>query len=355
MHRHWKILKKTLGEVYDREPERPIVVLVEYGFAGANVMLHGAPLPGNMKVRAKVIHLGITTYMASSIDTTSWSTPLPPDSTLSGRARNSLIENLLDKGPWAESTTFYRKALTAQGATSEPLPRVMDSLYVCQDRVLQMSSPGFEYERSDYPSHFKIGGALPRRPVDPKTVYPSWWDEVTSGAKKIVLVAQGTLAVNYDDLLLPTIRGLSGRDDLLVIGILGIRGATLDTADLPSNTRIIDYFPYDAILPHAAVFVSNGGYGTVLHAVTNGTPVIMAGASEDKPHVAALSAWSGIGIDLKTGSPSEEDLRDAVERVLGEKGDVTYKERVVRMRDENEAMDPLSAVERCVMEMVGSE
>lgn len=224
-----------------------------------------------------------------------------------------------------------------------------------------MSPPGLEYERSDLPSHVKIIGVLPRRPVDPKTVLPSWWQEVTTGEKRIVMVAQGTLAVNYDDLLMPTIRCLADRDDLLVVGIRGVRGAILplSTVSLPANTRIVDYLSYDALLPYAAVFVTNGGYGSVIHAVTNGTPVVLAGASEDKPHVVALSAWAGIGVNLGTGRPSEEQVRGAVEDALssGEvDGDVEgYKARVVRMLRENEAMDPFGAIEQCVIEMAGAE
>lgn len=126
MHQHWKVLRQTLANVHEHDPGRPMVVLVEYGFIGANVLCHDAPLPGNMTVRPKVIHLGITTYMASSIDTAPWSTPLPPDSSPSDRVRNALLDQLLDRGPWAESAAFYRKALKTYGATMEPLPRVMD-------------------------------------------------------------------------------------------------------------------------------------------------------------------------------------------------------------------------------------
>ena len=27
--------------------------------------------------------------------------------------------------------------------------------------------------------------------------YPSWWDDVTKGGKRVVFVAQGTVALNY--------------------------------------------------------------------------------------------------------------------------------------------------------------
>jgi hypothetical protein len=52
------------------------------------------------------------------------------------------------------------------------------------------------------------------------------------------------------------------------------------------------------------VMVTNGGYGGVQMALSYGVPLVVAGASEDKPEVGARVAWSGAGLNLKTGKPS---------------------------------------------------
>ena len=50
--------------------------------------------------------------------------------------------------------------------------------------------------------------------------------------------------------------------------------------------------------------VTNGGWGGVLAALAAGIPLVVAGGDLDKPEVAARVAWSGAGVDLRTGRPS---------------------------------------------------
>ena len=52
--------------------------------------------------------------------------------------------------------------------------------------------------------------------------------------------------------------------------------------------------------------VTNGGYGAVQRAVSTGVPLVVAGNTEDKPEVAARVAWSGAGINLRTGTPTAD-------------------------------------------------
>ena len=64
--------------------------------------------------------------------------------------------------------------------------------------------------------------------------------------------------------------------------------------------------------------VTNGGYGAVQRALATGVPLVVAGDTEDKPEVAARVAWSGAGIDLRTGTPTAKAVRNAVREVLGD-------------------------------------
>jgi UDP:flavonoid glycosyltransferase YjiC (YdhE family) len=66
--------------------------------------------------------------------------------------------------------------------------------------------------------------------------------------------------------------------------------------------------------------VTNGGWGGVLAALTAGVPLVVAGDSLDKPEVARRVAWSGAGLNLRTGTPGRRKLRDAVLRVLSQPG-----------------------------------
>jgi len=55
----------------------------------------------------------------------------------------------------------------------------------------------------------------------------------------------------------------------------------------------------------------------VQRALSTGVPLVVAGDTEDKPEVAARVAWSGAGIDLRTGAPTVKAIRHAVREVLG--------------------------------------
>ena len=59
--------------------------------------------------------------------------------------------------------------------------------------------------------------------------------------------------------------------------------------------------------------------------------LIVAGATEEKPEIAARVAWAGVGINLKTGTPSSAQIRDAVKTLLR---DSSYKDNAHRLQAE---------------------
>jgi UDP:flavonoid glycosyltransferase YjiC (YdhE family) len=157
------------------------------------------------------------------------------------------------------------------------------------------------------PAHLTFAGSLPPKPIPSDLNYPDWYSEVLENSsssaagkpgrrKRIVFVAQGTVVLDHRDLLVPCIRGLAGRDDVPVIAVLCQKRTNIDKhlnlfdgARLPQNARVIDYFPYDAILPHADVFASNSGYGGLAHAVSQAVPVVQVGDVFDKPDIGRKS------------------------------------------------------------------
>jgi MGT family glycosyltransferase len=191
---------------------------------------------------------------------------------------------------------------------------------------LQNGVAEFEYPRSDLPPQVRFVGAL----VDaspPDADRPPWWDEVVNATRPVVHVTQGTVAVNLDHLVRPTIRALADDDVLVVAGIGDRDPATL--GPLPPNVRVARFLPHDQLLPHVAAMVTNGGYGAVQKALSFGVPLVVAGDTEDKPEVAARVAWSGAGVNLRTGRPGADAVARAVRRVLHEPG---YRAAAGRLR-----------------------
>ena len=58
-----------------------------------------------------------------------------------------------------------------------------------------------------------------------------------------------------------------------------------------AEIRVVDYVPFAEIMPYLDVFITNGGYGGVQMALANGVPIVVAGATEDKPEAGARVAW----------------------------------------------------------------
>ena len=74
---------------------------------------------------------------------------------------------------------------------------------------------------------------------------------------------------------------------------------------------VTSFLPFAALLPHVAVYVSNGGYGGVQQALAHGVPVAVAGTTEDKAEVAGRVEYAGVGLNLRSHSPTPERLRRA--------------------------------------------
>jgi UDP:flavonoid glycosyltransferase YjiC (YdhE family) len=144
---------------------------------------------------------------------------------------------------------------------------------------------------------------------------PDWWSDL-DGAKAVVHVTQGTLDTDPIDLLKPALAGLADQDLLVVCTTGGADPAILGT--LPANARVAAFIPHDLLLPRVDVMVTNGGWGGVLAAIQAGVPLVVAGSSLDKPEVARRVAWSGAGVNLRTGRPAAARVGAAVREVLAD-------------------------------------
>jgi UDP:flavonoid glycosyltransferase YjiC (YdhE family) len=222
--------------------------------------------------------------------------------------------------------------------------------FTLPDRVLQMCIPSVEYPRSDAPNTIKFTGGLPKGKNGAFENPPPFWDEVVNNkTKKIIAVCQGTIAMDYNNLVIPTLKALKDRDDILVVVALGRKGMTLPKeTEVPANARISDYIPYDDLLPHCSIFITNGGYGSFQHSVANGTPLIVGGDTEDKPEVAARAEWAGNGYNLRSGRPTVEAIEKAVNEVLTNS---KYKNRALELQAEMATYDPTGEVIETIEEL----
>ncbi|TDZ53212.1 UDP-glucosyltransferase A1 [Colletotrichum trifolii] len=358
-------IRAALETLRERGPDREVVILCESMYSGILPLKLGAELPKGYSELPTTLGISIMPAMWASPDTGPFGFGLPADSSESGRLRNTVIAKLFAEDSCKR--TFDRLADTLQYlcGTTQPLQTIYgdhasvirhglwDAGWACHDTTLQMCIPPLELPRSDWPPNFKFGGTLPRKEVPADYAYPVWWDEIVDNStrpeperKKVVFVAQGTVVQDYGDMILPTIRGLADRRDLIVMAVLGAKGAELRLSDgeaLPCNVRVVDYLLYDAALPFADVFAVTGGYGALSHGMTNGVPMVLAGDSEDKIEVSLRGESAGCAIALRSGRPSQEEIVGAINAILE---DVGCKTGVLALRKQAEDSKPLDVVEQ---------
>jgi UDP:flavonoid glycosyltransferase YjiC (YdhE family) len=291
---------------------RPDVVVTDMAFPAGLLAAERRGLP---RVTFTISPLGV-----SSVDTAPFGLGLPPSSSPLGRLRNRSLNWAVQKVVFADSQRAAEQIRAGMGLP--PLPGYfMDWGSVISDRYLHASIPELEYPRSDLPPGLEFIGAMLPEGVDNWTP-PAWWPslaEARAAGRPVVLVTQGTLATDLDNLLLPSIRALADRDVLVVATTGGADpSAVLPVAERPVNLRLERFIPFGDLLPAVDAMVTNGGFGGVQAALAAGVPLVVAGTTEDKSEVNARVAWSGAGISLRTDTPTGAQVAGAVDRVLTE-------------------------------------
>ncbi|ASO20119.1 MGT family glycosyltransferase [Actinoalloteichus hoggarensis] len=313
------------------EDAAPAVLLHDTMFLGAWPVRHGAA-----GVRpAAVVGIGVMPLPMNSADHPPFGSGLVPDDSEEGRARSRVLTEKAEAAERAGSHRLLTRAFERLGA-AEPPPLLSQGLVGVPDLFLQLSIESLEYPRGDAPSHLRYIGALPPERGEARAL-PVWWDDVTR-ANRVILVSQGTIA--NDDLgrlIEPTLRALADLDAVIVVAT----GRDAVPATLPANARVAEFIPFDTVLPHVDVLVSNGGYGGVQQALRHGVPLVLAGDTEDKIEVCAKVSWAGAAVSLGTGDPDEADIRKAVDSVLD---DPLCRDRARELRAEYEAHDPRVAI-----------
>jgi MGT family glycosyltransferase len=278
--------------------------------------------------------LGIVPMVVSSVDAAPFGLGLLPSATPLGRMRNRALNWFVQNAAFRDVQKCWNhmRARVNLGPTGWWMDQVRRASFYLQPTV-----PSFEYPRSDLPDNVQFIGMLPAARAASAPMPPFWGD--LDGSRPVVHVTQGTIANAAPHLIAPALEGLASLDVLVVVSTGNRPVRELGLGALPANARVAEFLSYPELLPKLSAMITNGGYGGVQMALSHGVPVVVAGASEDKPEVAARVAWSGAGLDLKTGTPTPRAVRDAVRKVLN---DPRYRARARALAAEYERHDAIA-------------
>jgi MGT family glycosyltransferase len=244
-----------------------------------------------------------------SRDTAPYGLGVLPGNSWLAAVRNRLL-NYVGHHILLRDVTRYANAIRGELGLAPLDKPFLRAMFEIPDLVICLTTPAFEYPRSDLPEnvHF-VGPVFPKLDADFQS--PPWWHDL-SRPEPVILVNQGTEATDLNDLVQPTITALQD-EPVLVIAVPVEEG---QLGDLPGNVRAEPFVPFDRLLPHVDVMVSNGGYGGTQMALAHGIPLVIAGETEDKMEVGARVEWTGTGINLRKQRPSPDQVRRAVKEVL---------------------------------------
>jgi UDP:flavonoid glycosyltransferase YjiC (YdhE family) len=330
-----------------KEKNREVVILHECAFWGALPTLLDAGIRP-----LGVISVGIQPLALSSPEVPPFGSGLKYDTSPETHEINKASIKELYEGAYSVPDQSFREVLETLGAKPSPY-HVVDAQVRLPDRYLQLCVPGLEYPRSNFPEGFQFAGGLPkgRHRLTSSTIveYPEWWGEVTQSKKPVIVVCGGTtINIPYRNLIIPTMEGLA-KEDMIVVVLLGCAGAKLPSEVLiPENARVLDYFPYDELFPHADVFINHGGYGGIQHAMSHGLPVVTATGITDKPENAARTEWAGVGVSLGTNKASPERIQEAVKKVLSNE---SYRRKAKEIEGEMTKFDAIEIVVKNIEEL----
>ena len=145
-------------------------------------------------------------------------------------------------------------------------------------------------------------------------------DASLAGEDPLVYLTFGTEAAGFGlfpDLYRAAIGSLAGQG-WRVLATVGRSADPAALGPLPPGVRVEQWIPQDAVLPHTAVVVFHGGYGTMLGALRSGVPLVtMPLFSIDQVANAKRTAERGIGVSI-AGPEALGELPAAVSTVLAD-------------------------------------
>ena len=267
---------------------------------------------------------------------------LLPGVSFFSKLRNNLLTKIFDNLLFRDVQNYVNKIRKDVGLPSYGKKFFIKALED-PNLLLHMSIPSFEYPRNEFPANFRFIGSVKVSP-NPDYIKPDWWPEIEKDLP-VVLINQGTIAKNYDDLIRPAIEAL--KDEQMIILAVPVKEGEIK--NLPGNVHTEPYIPFGNILPHIDIMITNGGFGGTQNALAHGIPIVIAGATEDKMEVAARLEYTGAGINLRKQNPSPENIKKAVRKIMS---DSTFKQKAEELQTDFAKYDSPSLAVELIEELI---
>jgi MGT family glycosyltransferase len=282
-----------------------------------------------------VISIGVFPLTETSKDLPPVGLGMVPSTSFLGRVKQRFLRYFADKVLFSGPTKVMKDILSDYGIETGS-SNVFDLLVKKSTLVLQSGTPGFEYKRSDLGKNVRfIGPVIPYKHTKKRE---QWYSEKLETYEKVILVTQGTVEKDPEKIIIPTLNAFKNSKNILVIATTG-GSMTQELRERFSfhNVIIEDFIPFDDVMPHADLYITNGGYGGVMLAIEHKLPLVVAGVHEGKNEINARVGYFKLGINLGTERPKPEQIRKAVTEVIAND---QYRKNVENLGEEFSHYNP---------------
>jgi UDP:flavonoid glycosyltransferase YjiC (YdhE family) len=292
-----------------------------------------------------VVAIGVMPLIGESLDLAPNGMGLTPPQNEQERQTYAAFRKLAREVWFKQSNKLFKNLLEANGVRSGDNPVAL--LTEAADLLLQIGCPGLEYQRCDLPKHIQFIGALMPHPSDESK--PAWQARRMDKYQKTILVTQGTVEQDFTKLLEPTLDALKERE-WLIIATGGSATATLREMYPQENIVVLPSIPFDQVMPHVDVFITNGGYGGVLQSISYGIPMVTAGIHEGKNEICSRVGYFKVGINLNHERPDASQISQAVDTLLN---DPCYYTNIATLKKELATYPTLELCARHLAALLG--
>jgi UDP:flavonoid glycosyltransferase YjiC (YdhE family) len=268
---------------------------------------------------------------------------LKPTRTIVDKLVHRVVRGLLNS-TMKQGVKTYNTVLASAGMPPVAVGDFFELTRKCATYYFQSGVPGFDYPRRSLPANVKfVGPLLPDRKA---TVLSIELEDKLREYQSVIVVSQGTVDnTDAEKLFVPALAALKGGSHLVIATTGGKNTEELRRRFPEANVVVEDFVDFDLLFEHADLFICNGGYGSILLALSHGVPILSAGTREGKNDINARIDYCKFGVDLKTERPTPEKIARGVTRVLGDK---RFAQNVERIRAEFRTYRPLDLIDRYV-------
>lgn len=236
-----------------------------------------------------------------------------PSTNIFGINRNRIVNWMVTKVFFSKTQAYIDHIRKSIGFDAMQNFFIINNIFL-SDLFIKFNTLAFEFKWKELPESIRfVGPILPAH----NSSNNFSWSGLLNKKKPVIFVTQGSVNINnFKHLIIPSLKALKKLDVIVIVATGNTSIGKLEI-EYGSETVIIEkYIPYEYIMPHADIMITNGGFGGVITALWHGVPMVVAGDSEDKPEIAARIKYCKVGINLSTGHPKPNHIKKAVKKIL---------------------------------------